>query len=510
MDNLRATTQMRLEPGFLACLGLVLISLLLFALNTRHGIGIYVDTLRYMELSPVNWDAPVYPWMLKLGKGLGISVLTAASIVAVLTLCANIVLAFSLINRASGDWRFATVGCALIAFSPQFVNFHASAMSEAPFIMFLLLTIWTALNYLENSDRIWLIASSLLLCVATLTRFTAPPLGIAIAALILCDPRLSTKRRWTDAALLAGVGGGLFFAWVGYSQLTAGRSIGRVLAFYGNMGQAEWLGDLKTVAAWLFPDKVGLELRVALLLGLLGFAAWMLPKQLKLWRGGRDQSLPSSVPLTLILGLFFIGYLAFVYLSTSIEANLSLTGRYAFPAYCILVMLITVLASSLERSQQGLLLTLAILAGAMLVSHSVRSAVRTSEVYRDGFGFHHSEWRTSPTMDAVGRLPSNAKIYSNGPDVITFLLGRQAHMSPADRQPRTDLPDPGTSLEIELGRVREDAGQEPVYLVMFDRIDWRFYLASENLLKASLTLVPVETFADGRIYQVDPATGVHR
>lgn len=502
--------------GRLACLLLLAVAMAMFALNVHHGLGIYPDSTRYMGLSPVPYDAPVYHWMVVAGPALGTSLLNAAMVAAVAALCANVVLVFALARRGSGDWRIAALATALVILSPQFVTLHSGAMSEAPFMTFLMATIWFALNYFESGRRRDLLLTSALLGVATLTRFTAPPLGAAIALVILARPGAPFARRLIDCVLLALVGGALFFGWVAWSTETTGHSIGRELRFYGNMDAHQWRNNIEAMAAWLFPDQVPLALRLALLVALVAFAAWQTLRQWHGWRSAPEA--PQDVAraaLTLVLALLVVFYLAFVWLSTALEANLGLSGRYAFPAYVMLVLLLATQAGGLDRSRlldRRALLALGVLAAMVLASHAVRSASRTADVYRNGFGYHSRAWRESPTIAAVGTLPRGAVIYSNAPEVTALLVGRPALLSPHERELRTNLPEPGNPVTRQIETIRHQAASSPapVYVVFFDRVDWRFYLASEDRLVRGLGLRTVQRLPDGRIYLVPSEASARR
>ncbi|TCM21400.1 dolichyl-phosphate-mannose-protein mannosyltransferase [Novosphingobium sp. PhB165] len=496
--------------GWIACTLLLAVAFATFAFNVHHGLGIYPDTTRYMGISPVPYDAPVYHWMLTGGHALGVSLLTAAMVVAIACLFANVVLVFALVQRGSHDWRFAAAATALLILAPQFVTLHAGAMSEAPFMMFLLGTLWFALDYFEHGRRRDLLIASILLGVATLTRFTGPPMGAAIALVILARPGVPMGRRIADCVLLALLGGALFFAWVGWSTETVGHSIGRELRFYGNMGPQQWHNNLETLAAWLFPDQVPLGARVAVLLGLFGFSGRQTLSHWQRWRAMAPGTVfDLRTPLSLVLAAFLVAYLAFIWLSTSLEANLSLNGRYALPAYFAFVMLMGVEASGLDLSrkgERGVLIALIVVGAAVLVSHGARSAIRTHEVYAKGFGYNAKVWRESPTIAAVHTLPADAVIFSNAPEVIALLdVGRRALLSPQERQLRTDRPDPNNPVTRQIADLRASAaGAAPVYLVMFDNVDWRFYLATEDRLVRDLSLPAPTRLPDGRIYRVPP------
>src|SRR3546814_1621200 len=81
--------------------------------------------------------------------------------------------------------------------------------------------------------------------------------------------------------------------------------------------------------------------------------------------------------LPIVLGLFFIAYLAFMVLATSLEANLSLNTRYAFPIYVTTMIMMTIILAHtagvgghVERIGHAFM----ILAAIVLASHVVRTA----------------------------------------------------------------------------------------------------------------------------------------
>ncbi|MBO9518183.1 MAG: glycosyltransferase family 39 protein [Porphyrobacter sp.] len=518
MATLSPTTQ-AVHPGrassasnvklLLAWLAVMIPAFALFVANTWQGIGIYIDSTRYMGLSPVGFDAPVYHWLLVGGHALGFSFDQVALFWAAIFVVANVSLIFALIARATRGWVFALAGTALIAFSPQFVTLHTGALSEPPFVMCVLLTLWAILNFFESERRLWLVIAALLIAIGSLTRFTMPPLGAAIACVILLNPKRSFPAKIGDIAILGGLSGALFFLWVGISQMEVGRSIGRDLWFYGTMGAAEWRSSFGAMAAWVLPKPAPFSLRILVVLAVVCFGAWRWLVTARQLRRDPEAGVDDpAISLPLILGAFFVLYLAFVGLSVSIEANLSLTGRYAFPAYVLLVMLVSIEASKLSRRnfvERLALYGLAALSVVVLGGHIVRTSARTLDVAREGYGFQSLQWRHSPTMAMVKTLPPDTRIYSNAPDVIAYMTGRTAQFSPHEKQLRTNLPEPGNPLERQIQRVQQEARSGEIAIVFFDGIDWRFYLADEQVLAARLPATLVGSFADGRVYRVAAA-----
>jgi len=481
----------------------VLVSVSVFLINTNHGIGVLSDSTRYMSLTERPYDAPLYPWLLQLASWLGVDLDRSTKAIGLILVSANTAIIWHLLVRATGKYAYAAVGTAVVVLYPVFVALHASAMSEPLFLFTLLVTLMALLRYLDTEARVWLVACAVVLALATLTRFTAPPLGAAIALVFLFNPRFSLGRRIGDAFILGAVSAALFLSWVVISQITAGHSIGRALWFYGNMGLKEWLTSLEALAAWLFPDQVPFSARVVVF-GLFALAAaglTILHACLTL-RHARETKVVDAL-LPAILGLFFIFYMGFMVLSTSIEANLALNGRYAFPAYVMTVLMITIVLADFDGAKGFVkvlhhgLVGLAVL---VLVSHAVRTTVRSQEAYRSGIGYASVAWATSPTIETLRQLPASAALYSNGADVIAYVLKRPAHFIPQHVELRTGLEDPAKPFEAGMQRLRENLAKPDSYVVMFDNVDWRFYQVTEAELKQRLSLVAVTTKPDGRVY----------
>ena len=490
---------------------LLMLSIAMFLVNTRHGIGVLPDSVRYMGLGYVPFDAPLYPWLLDIAMLTGLTVEKSAVVLGFIFVCANTALIWLVLTRSAGKFVYAIVGTAIIIFSPQFVSLHSLALSEPTFLFFLLLTLYTILLYTETQNRAWLIVSGITLGLATLARFTAPPLGAAIVLALLLDPRYFLVRRFSDAIIFASVSACIFLSWVLVSHLVADQSvgtIGREFSFHGNMELRQWLRSLESLAQWLLPKQVPLIGRIVVFVATAGTAAWFTLKYIRETWGhlGRAKAAPL---LVMILGLFFFFYLAFVRLATMIEANLSLTPRYAFPAFVTTVIMLTiVLAHYSGKENKPKLIHRGLVAFFILVlgSNLIRTTVRSQEAYQMGTGFASVTWSNSPTMQKVRELPDNAVIYSNGPDAISYLLRRRANLVPQHFELRTGLDDQRSPYDVQLQNLRDDMAKENAYLVIFDNVDWRFYLATEAELKKSLPLLEFKSESDGRIYSMSKAT----
>ena len=178
----------------------VIASAILFLLNTRHGIGILPDSTRYMGLDTRPYDAPMYAWVLQGIAATGIGIEVGAKLVGLLLVCANSLLVWVILIRASANYVCAGIGTALVVFSPHFVGLHSLAMSEPLFVFFILITLLTLFRFLEVEKRIWLVGCGVATGMTVLVRFTGVPLGAAVACFLLVNSRRTHAQRFAMPA----------------------------------------------------------------------------------------------------------------------------------------------------------------------------------------------------------------------------------------------------------------------------------------------------------------------
>ncbi|MBB5714307.1 glycosyltransferase family 39 protein [Sphingomonas aerophila] len=486
-------------------LGAIAISAALFLTGTRLGIGVLPDTTRYMGMNEVPYDAPLYAWTLALAVQTGLGMAAAAKWVGLALVVANSALVWHLLARTTGRIVPTAIGTGLIILSPQFVYLHALALSEPLFLFFILATLLAFLRYLGTGSWGGLVGCAVLLGLCSLVRFTAPPLGAALALTLLVRREHAWPRRLAEVAVLGIVAGVLFVGWAAASEASAGHSLGREFAFNGTMGPAEWWRSLAVMTAWLLPDQVPFALRVTLLAAVLVAGTWLTARITRRALASPAQGQDAAVQLMpMTLAAFFVAYLLFMVLATAIEANLALSGRYAFPPYVAAVLLMTIVTSTASpggAAREPLTLALACLGVLVLGGHVVRTTLRTWEMRGTGIGYAARTWKESPTVQHLSRLPAGAEIWSNAPDAVTFLTARPAHWLPVRALQRTGKPDPAHPYPAQIDDLRRQLDRRPGYLVFFDQVQWRpYYRNSEAELAQALNLRLADRASDGRIY----------
>lgn len=482
---------------------LMLASVVIFLINTHQGIGVEPDTTRYMRLGPESYDAPLYPWILDAIRFSGLSFQSGAKAFALLLVTANTWLIWRMLLLGSASAAYAAAGTLLITLSPQFVGLHAVAMSEAPFLATLLLTVFAFLRYVASRRMAWLIGCGVLIGTAMLARFTAAPLALALASILIIRSGQPATRRLGEIIVLAAVSGAIFFGWVIGSKLTGGQGIGRELAFNGSLDLDMWRGLLSGMTTYLLPSAIPLPIRTAVLLAVIGPLVWLIVKQGRAIFGQLRNAEPSADRLIpLIWAIFAAFYVSLLILSVAIEANLTFDGRYLLPLYVALVItgVCAVSSRTAGRSAELLGWILAGLAALILASHATRTAAMTRTNNLAGIGYTSTGWRASPIIGAVKHLPRDAVIFSNAPDALNYLTGRKTSFTPFRFQRRTGREDPANRASDVLKRIRQRLAAGNGYLVFIDRVDWRFYAMPESEVVGALSPPLIQRTVDGRIY----------
>ncbi len=264
-----------------------------------------------------------------------------------------------------------------------------------------------------------------------------------------------------------------------------------------------WVSGLKTLSTLIVPSMVPAVIRYALLVLALGLCIWLMARYLggvvRQWRGRR---IVDDIVVPLVFGLFALFYIGFMIVAVYMEANLPISTRYALPFYIALVIAVTLAAGSLRFSSRGSVVTWSLLglSALVLLSNVVRTAHQSRDAYVNGIGFSSIHWDSSPILQAVKELPPNAKIYSNAPDALNFLTGRQTHYVPLRFERRTGMDNPLSPRSAQIANVAAALKQGDGYLIFADKVDWRFYLMSEDELRNALELRVIEEVEDGRIY----------
>lgn len=231
-----------------------------------------------------------------------------------------------------------------------------------------------------------------------------------------------------------------------------------------------------TIAAWLLPGAGFATARRSLAVLFVGGALALLFVR-------RRESLP-TVAWAKWSALFAGGYVAFVLATIAfVYANTPLDMRLLGPVRCIG----TAAVVALFATQTGRLRTVPLAGGcwaAVVVVLSLAQSVPVAlAMNRTGFGYASNAWKNSAAIAAVKLVRPDVPIYTNAPDAIRLLAGRDALSLPSVTEDQARAPNPAFETEMEE---MEAAMRSGAIAVVFRRGVSRYYMIGEQELRSRL------------------------
>jgi len=495
-----------------------LAGMLWLAHATRHGIGVAPDSVSYIEAArslgaghgvstsqensaevrPLTRFPPLYPAAIAAIAWLGPDSIDAARWLAIALLGANVVLVSLLVSRSAPGARWLpVVGAVLMASSPEIAMIHGTALSEPLFLLLGFSGLLFLSRQIETPKGLTLLAGSLLIALAFLTRYVGAALVATGILAILLAPGLRLRKRVTNAAAFASIATLPIAIWALRNQLGGASATGRRFAVHPIDGDALTLA-IRSIGQWLLAGHGG-----EVVAGLLGAGLLLCTLH---WLRVRT----ATVAMPRILSFFVLAYLVFLVVSISfLDAATPLNGRILSPVFVATLVLALCGVRAAIRAGRGSVP--AILAALLALIFTLAYARDTSEWVRDraavgGAGFGSLAWRQSETMRRVTEFPADAPIYSNGRDAIYILTGRATRWFPPPVDAETREPRPDYAREIE--GIRAALRAQDASLVWFDLISWRWYLPSLSELSQRLPIRRDSRLRDGAIWRYDPSRDV--
>jgi hypothetical protein len=484
----------------LAALG----SALLLLAATRSGPGVTPDGVVYLEagrrlaagegfgeaaraggLAPPGHFPPLYPALLAALARAGLAPQDAARALAAGLLASNVWLMGIGAGRACPGLRAAAPLAAwLAAASAHLLGIHAFVLSEPLFLALALGALLSLARHLEGGGRRAFAAAAALAALALLDRYAGAALALAGAlALALC----ARPRRLAGAVLFAALAAlplCVFLAWLAEAPP---RELALHPISWGRMRLA-----VATLAGWLLLGRLPFAAQAAALAA-LGLAMAALAR-----RAPRE---PAS-EVARVFACFGAVYALFLPLSVSLaDAHTPLNARLLAPLYPVALVLALRAAQHALRFSRGRAPRAIALAGALLFTlASGRAALAFALSARaDGVapGYATRAWAESPLVARLRQLDAGTPVYSNAPDAVVFLTGREARWLPRRREPVSRQP--RGDLAAQLAALRRDVEERGAVVAWFDELAWRSYLLTRPELER-LPLRSLGRFSDGALY----------
>lgn len=515
MDTAPSLAPARARPlpaGVLPWLAVAVIALGAAAavlLMTRHAMGLSNDSALYLGSADnllhghglkmpygrggpraLTHFPPLYPLALAALGAAGLSLVQAARWLGAVLYAANVALAAAAVRRAHPRARAAPVLAALLtAVAGDLLFVHAMAWSEPLYLALTTAAFILVAGHLRADDgrTARAAAAGALLGLAWLTRYVgAAPIAAAVLALLLGGAR---GRRVRDAAVAAAFACAPMAAWMARNRLVGGAATNRELAWHpptlatlkvGWAMGAWWLLPTIPYRNWIFLAVAVIAAAVlALRAGPVraGLAAWV------------------AEPLARVLVLHIAFYAALLAVSISLfDATTPLDLRILSP---VLVSGVVLLGCAVARREtRGRLAGgWTVLAAYLVVMWGVRTAVFARRWGAESLYYASREWRASPLLARLRALPPGTPIYTNLPEAVYLLAGRESNVVPMRYSHLSRRANPRYRMDVAALAARGTG-----YVAIFSGID-RPYLAPEAELVRSMPLELVARERDGRLYR---------
>ena len=520
--------------GVLLLLALAFLGVGLQLTATLHGVGISPDSTRYVaaarnfasghglqilgpdaDLEPLALWAPLYPVLLSIPTRIGLDAVPAARYLNAVLFAANIFLVGLLTSRQPRvPWWAAALAGAAFLFSPDIAYVHAWLWTEPLSIFAGFLGLLLVDHGLTTRDWWAFIFAAVLLSTSYLLRYAGLAFAVSGVAGVALFQGQDAKYRWGRTALFLLLTFLPIVVWGYATQSLTGKAIGRSLSFRPEE-LAAMTRVLPVVADWFVPGRIGDAIRlwaagVALALG-GGVGVVLIVRRSffaqKYPNGGRSR-------MTELLALFVFGYAFMLALSRVLFlppgpiSNRILTLPYT----ALLVIGIGLTVSAFARLRAWLVgrlrfgwawRPLTLLSSLLILLWLGLNLVHTlkwvSDVSAEGLGYARVSWSESILIRYLKDLPDDTLIYTNGPDALYILTGKDSRMMPTwssdSTLSATDIPTP-------VRQMRNELLLEGGVVAYFRDLKWRASL-TEKQLKLVLPLEPLFGNRDGSIYSVE-------
>ena len=501
------------------------IGVVVLLVATRFGIGISPDSVTYIdaarnlshgdglsalsaagELKPLSHYPPLYSSLLALIGAGGAELPGAARWLNAILFGAIIFLTGFMTRKCARAslWLPLLVSCLTLT-APDFAGLHSFALTEPLFIFLTMTGLLCLAMYVENQQHRFLIASSLTIALAFLTRYVGVVSVFAgVIALAVFSDRI-IRRRLIDVLVFGAITCAPMALWAIRNQRLAEHATDRQLVFHPVKLQ-QLVAGLSTVSSWLLVGKVRGSVRIVVfLIEVVAALAFVIYLWGKGERTQNDSRGDATTPLPHIVVVFVVCYVAFlIFTAYFIDADTVFDNRSLAPIHVAMLVLLPCLVRKLYlRSKRTRTIRIVFLALALIFagSYAVRGVKWLARVRGQGQGYASRAWRESPTIARIKTLPAETIIYSNGYDAIYYVTDRRARLIPEKVIHGTGRPN--AMYGPEMARMKIDLLRRQGVLVYFYTLPERQSLPSEIELQETLNLRPIAKSNDGTISVVN-------
>ena len=436
--------------GLLAILGAWLLKI-----STPFGLGLIDDSISYVAAGrallagkgftriwlasgekPITHWPPLYSALLAFsGFVLGIDPYRGARAAGILIYGINAALLGWLGWRMTRSYWVGVFLALLFLSNGVLLSVNAYALSEPLYMTFTLLVFLSFARYLENERVFWLILAGFLTGFAYLTRYVAlSVLATLFLAIFILRP--TWKKRFFALFIFLLSAFLPISAWMIRNKLLSGRTTNRVMAWHPvteenlRRGINETTHFLIPIESWWERlHEIPYLFEGILLLILAVLSLWVVKKSFRSFFQPASEDIE---PLSLLVGIYILGYLGSLLFSLSFfDGSTPLNNRILSPFYLSLLILLPAVGTWLWRTEKRFLRIMLVFMAIFLLTFSTLNQIKTIHTLReDAQGFASWRWRKNAVMGAIHELPEEMPVYTNQPPAVYFWTDHPAFILP--------------------------------------------------------------------------------
>lgn len=482
---------------------------------TAQGPGVSPDSTVYIEVArnvlagkgfivdgkPMTHYPPVFPLLLAvIGLFTGNDIILAARLLSSLFFGINIVLVSFAVYMCTRHDRVATgLMIPIIVLSVPVLSIHSMAWSEPPYIAFSMTGCILLSQYLARPNPKLFVLAALMAGFAAATRYIGVTVfPVSVLALLVFSHK-PFRRNAGEIILFLGIACLPLVLWLIRNVLLTQSATNRQAEFHPF--NIEHLKSLVIqMYNFVFPTSISVWTKAFH----LGIFATLLVLAVKfLYQRADVKKIKSSIRVILpsVFVIYSALYIAFLLFSISFfDANIPVDDRLLLPVFFALIVVVTAVVKGFAEAYQqkavwyGYVLLLLLLIGI----NAVPAFQRAVTIHHEGTGYTAWYWKQSATLAVLAHIPENMKVYSNGPDVIRVHTQKRAYMIPQKVFPETVKEN--DKYQETMTQMIGECERGNALIVYFDRITWRWYLASKEEIESQCNIPLVNRMDDGIIY----------
>ncbi|MBU1454305.1 MAG: glycosyltransferase family 39 protein [Proteobacteria bacterium] len=466
--------------------------------TTTWGAGLSSDSIHYLSgarnliedgnLRRIgsHWP-PLYYIIIAFSNLIISDTLLALRWLQIATMVANLLCFSCILWKVSKKALIPTlVGSLLFATAPSVLYNHTMAWSEGTFLFFAMLGIYFLGRYLEYENRLTLLFfSSMFISLAFITRYAGITLIITCLIALLWFSVGDRKKRINTCLFFGLISSLPMLVWISRNWLISNETTGRSFAFHPIPTERIRQG-VSVLENWLHIPS-GYPILLLVVLGLI-IAMYVITIN-------KNTIIHQNRTLEICF-IFVVIYISFILISiSSFDAGTPLDNRILLPVYAFFylgVLLLIQRSSCIKWAQKfGYILLITLILHAFS-QHQMQKRFIT-HAQKKGVDFAAKEWVVSETLQWLKTLPTEAIIYTNGPDPIKIYANRTSKMLP--RHTYTGTNQRNENIVNEINSMAKEMLENDGVIVYFHTITWRWYLPTFSQLNQ---ILPLKTIYKGK------------